>query len=164
MFPLQSCKLLKIISRRPTLYAVLSINCRLLYVILFRFFFLTSFVAFNGHFDCRFNDKSVLEMYHVSRAFQILRRPSCNILSHVSEETYREVRSNVINMVLGTDMSLHFQHLNAFKALKATKGETFRCETNEEKRQVMDLLLHFADVRSILLCSPLTRLLISMRF
>ena len=41
----------------------------------------------------------------------------CNILVNLSREEYREFRSLVIDMVLATDMSCHFQQIKAAKSL-----------------------------------------------
>jgi len=41
----------------------------------------------------------------------------CNILQHLSREEYREFRTLVIDMVLATDMSFHFQQLKNMRNL-----------------------------------------------
>ena len=56
----------------------------------------------------QYNDRTVLENHHISASFRIL-RDECNILQNLSREKSREFRSLVIDMVLATDMSFHFQ-------------------------------------------------------
>lgn len=46
-----------------------------------------------------------------------MREDECNILVNLSREEYREFRSLVIDMVLATDMSCHFQQIKAAKSL-----------------------------------------------
>lgn len=93
-----------------------------------------------------YNDKSVLENHHVSAAFRILQRTDCNIFERMTEEAYRNVRDNIIVMVMATDMQYHFQHLSAFKTSLATKGGQFTCEDKGDKTRLLALTLHYADV------------------
>lgn len=46
-----------------------------------------------------------------------MREEECNILVNLSREEYREFRGLVIDMVLATDMSCHFQQIKAAKSL-----------------------------------------------
>merc|ERR1712196_223971 len=52
-----------------------------------------------------YNDQHVNENHHVASAFAVLQRPECNFLSHISEGDFRQMRSIVIDLVLGTDMA-----------------------------------------------------------
>ena len=63
-----------------------------------------------------YNDKSVLEMHHISASFVLMKSsPHLNILANLSEKDYKEVRKMVIEMVLGTDMSVHFHEMGILK-------------------------------------------------
>lgn len=53
-----------------------------------------------------YNDLSVLEFHHASRAFQIAMIPEANIFSSLPIEQFREVRKLVVNMVIATGMLL----------------------------------------------------------
>jgi len=46
-----------------------------------------------------------------------MREDECNILQNLSREEFREFRTLVIDMVLATDMSFHFQQLKNMKNL-----------------------------------------------
>jgi hypothetical protein len=46
-----------------------------------------------------------------------MRDDECNILQNLSREEFREFRTLVIDMVLATDMSFHFQQLKNMKNL-----------------------------------------------
>ncbi|XP_076354888.1 high affinity cAMP-specific and IBMX-insensitive 3',5'-cyclic phosphodiesterase 8A-like isoform X9 [Tachypleus tridentatus] len=68
-----------------------------------------------------YNDLSVLESYHAARAFKLtLSDKSVNILQHLDRDTYQAVRESIIDMVLATEMTKHFEHLSKFvNVLKA---------------------------------------------
>jgi hypothetical protein len=46
-----------------------------------------------------------------------MKEDECNILQNLSREEFREFRTLVIDMVLATDMSFHFQQLKNMKNL-----------------------------------------------
>ena len=57
----------------------------------------------------RFNDQSIQENWHASLLFtQIFENSDINILSSCSEKTLAHIRSNIIYLILQTDMSKHF--------------------------------------------------------
>ena len=47
----------------------------------------------------------------------------CNILTNMSRSDFRECRGLVIEMVLHTDMSMHFSQLKQMKAAVQSAGE-----------------------------------------
>ncbi|KAL7287245.1 hypothetical protein TKK_0018374 [Trichogramma kaykai] len=62
-----------------------------------------------------YNDITVLENHHCALMFQItLSDDSVNIFKNCDRETYHKVRSNVIDMILATEMTKHFEHLSKF--------------------------------------------------
>ncbi|VVC29541.1 3'5'-cyclic nucleotide phosphodiesterase, catalytic domain,3'5'-cyclic nucleotide phosphodiesterase [Cinara cedri] len=87
-----------------------------------------------------YNDRAVLENYHISSTFRILKDEDCNILQNLTKEEYREFRTLVIDMVLATDMSYHFQQLKIMKALIASPEPTI------DKSKAMSMVLHCADI------------------
>ncbi|CAG0892095.1 unnamed protein product [Darwinula stevensoni] len=58
-----------------------------------------------------YNDKSVLENYHLSQTFKLVSQRECNILGGLNSEEYREFRTLVIDAVLATDMATHFEQI-----------------------------------------------------
>ncbi|XP_029667903.1 calcium/calmodulin-dependent 3',5'-cyclic nucleotide phosphodiesterase 1-like isoform X3 [Formica exsecta] len=87
-----------------------------------------------------YNDRAVLENYHISASFRILREDECNILQNLSREEFREFRSLVIDMVLATDMSFHFQQLKNMKNLLTL------AEPSVDKSKAVSLVLHCCDI------------------
>jgi len=71
-----------------------------------------------------YNDRSVLENHHVAAFFRTMIDNECNILNNMSKQEFREFRSLMIEMVLHTDMSMHFTQLKLMKGLiqTATSG------------------------------------------
>merc|ERR1712176_136609 len=54
-----------------------------------------------------YNDISVLESFHIALAWQILKRPGCNILNGLDKTQRKEFRKLFIDSILNTDMSHH---------------------------------------------------------
>ncbi|CAL1294416.1 unnamed protein product [Larinioides sclopetarius] len=88
-----------------------------------------------------YNDRAVLENYHVSQSFRLLRDDENSILSNLSKEEYREFRSLVIEMVLATDMSSHFQQIKTMKTLLCHSDFS-----SMDKAKVLSLMLHCCDI------------------
>ncbi|RLU15111.1 hypothetical protein DMN91_012998 [Ooceraea biroi] len=87
-----------------------------------------------------YNDRAVLENHHISASFRILKENDCNILQNLSREEFREFRSLVIDMVLATDMSFHFQQLKNMKNLLSL------AEPSVDKSKAVSLVLHCCDI------------------
>ena len=70
-----------------------------------------------------YNDISVLENYHVSSAFKIMKeKPECNILDCFTGSDYKMLRKTIITCVLGTDMTFHGKTLQTFSLRLKTFG------------------------------------------
>uniref|UniRef100_A0AC35TTH6 Phosphodiesterase n=1 Tax=Rhabditophanes sp. KR3021 TaxID=114890 RepID=A0AC35TTH6_9BILA len=68
------------------------------------------------HLALLYNDQSVLENHHVALAFQLtVQDSSVNIFQNVSREDYTGLRQAIVDMVLATDMSRHFDYLKKFQ-------------------------------------------------
>ncbi|XP_061397709.1 dual specificity calcium/calmodulin-dependent 3',5'-cyclic nucleotide phosphodiesterase 1 [Musca vetustissima] len=87
-----------------------------------------------------YNDRAVLENHHISAAFRLLKDDDCNVLSNLSREEYRELRTLVIDMVLSTDMSFHFQQLKNMKNLLTLN------EATVDKSKALALVIHCCDI------------------
>ncbi|XP_033149453.1 calcium/calmodulin-dependent 3',5'-cyclic nucleotide phosphodiesterase 1 isoform X6 [Drosophila busckii] len=87
-----------------------------------------------------YNDRAVLENHHVSATFRLMKDDDANILSHLSREEYREMRTLMIDMVLATDMTCHFQQLKTMRNLLTMQDATI------EKSKALSLVLHCSDI------------------
>nr|XP_033471447.1 calcium/calmodulin-dependent 3',5'-cyclic nucleotide phosphodiesterase 1A [Epinephelus lanceolatus] len=62
-----------------------------------------------------YNDRSVLENHHVSAAYRLMAEEDMNILVNLNKDDWRELRALVIEMVMSTDMSCHFQQIKTMR-------------------------------------------------
>ena len=108
----------------------------------------------------RYNDTSVLEMYHLAQTFKELQHDEYNIFKNFTPEEYRICRRRMIDGILATDMANHQKVLSAAK----TKAETFNIkkgknfekifEENDEKmvklydsqQCILNMIIHTADI------------------
>ncbi|XP_063819734.1 high affinity cAMP-specific and IBMX-insensitive 3',5'-cyclic phosphodiesterase 8B isoform X2 [Pseudophryne corroboree] len=62
-----------------------------------------------------YNDTAVLESHHSALAFQLTAKDNkCNIFKNMDRTQYRTLRQAIIDMVLATEMTRHFEHVNKF--------------------------------------------------
>lgn len=62
-----------------------------------------------------YNDISVLESHHAALAFKLtLHDDRVNIFKALDRDTYKVLRQSVVDMVLATEMTKHFEHLSKF--------------------------------------------------
>ncbi|KAF4095679.1 dual specificity calcium/calmodulin-dependent 3',5'-cyclic nucleotide phosphodiesterase 1C isoform X2 [Onychostoma macrolepis] len=87
-----------------------------------------------------YNDRAVQENHHVSAAYRLLQEDDeMNILYNLSKDDWRELRALVVEMVLATDMSCHFQQIKAMKNF-LQQPEAI------DKPKALSLILHTADI------------------
>uniref|UniRef100_A0AAQ5XMW1 Phosphodiesterase n=1 Tax=Amphiprion ocellaris TaxID=80972 RepID=A0AAQ5XMW1_AMPOC len=86
-----------------------------------------------------YNDRSVLENHHVSAAYRLMAEEDMNILVNLNKDDWRFLRSLVIEMVMSTDMSCHFQQI---KTMRNALTQTHSID----KVKALSLMLHAADI------------------
>lgn len=95
------------------------------------------------------NDNSVLENFHISEAFKLLQQRENNFIEAFSPQRYFRFRKRVIELVLGTDMSRHFENCRDFDENFRPRGIKPRGEkdSQEKSRSVaMKLMMKSADL------------------
>ncbi|XP_011503203.1 PREDICTED: high affinity cAMP-specific and IBMX-insensitive 3',5'-cyclic phosphodiesterase 8B [Ceratosolen solmsi marchali] len=76
-----------------------------------------------------YNDLSVLESHHAALTFRLtLSDEDVNIFKNLDAETYKIVRYNVIDMILATEMTKHFEHLAKFVNVCSIRTEESQSE------------------------------------
>lgn len=100
-------------------------------------------IATRSEIALSYNDKAVLENYHLFKAFHLLRKEELNFTSSFSKKTFIRFRSLVIQCVLATDMEVHASELNNLKA-KATSEEFD--PAGKDKDFLLSQLIHAADI------------------
>jgi len=87
-----------------------------------------------------YNDRSILENHHVSAAFKMLQdNKGSNIVSELTRDQFEEFRTLVVDIVLATDMSQHFQQMSQINDALNNPKEL-------DKVKVMALIVHVADI------------------
>mmetsp|Transcript_6717 Transcript_6717/g.11556 ORF Transcript_6717/g.11556 Transcript_6717/m.11556 type:complete len:507 (-) Transcript_6717:129-1649(-) len=104
-----------------------------------------------------YNDQSPLENMHSSVCFEMLGQPGQNWMEPLAKDVQKNARSKVIECILATDMSSHFELTDKFTARvahspdapfqKNTKNDRARQqETREDRRLLMLAFTHMADL------------------
>ncbi|CAH8632235.1 unnamed protein product [Heterobilharzia americana] len=86
-----------------------------------------------------YNDRGVLENHHVSSVFRLMQEEEFSILSGLDVDQFKEFRQLVIDMVLCTDMSLHFQQIKNMKSMICMPESI-------DKTKALSLIVHCADI------------------
>jgi cAMP-specific phosphodiesterase 4 len=102
--------------------------------------------ATNHELAIRYNDISCLENFHVSKAFEIMRRsPNTDILQKFPPANKSRIRRACVASVLGTDNAMHSKHLLKLRN-KIDTSQLQVATSQEDLLLVMKLFLHAADV------------------
>uniref|UniRef100_A0A3B4DNG5 Phosphodiesterase n=1 Tax=Pygocentrus nattereri TaxID=42514 RepID=A0A3B4DNG5_PYGNA len=113
-----------------------------------------------------YNDTAVLESHHAALAFQLtVRDNKCNIFKNMERTQFRTLRQAIIDMVLATEMTRHFEHVNKFvnsinKPMAAIEDDGSDCEgqasmrnSPENRLLIKRMMIKCADVANP--CRPL---------
>ncbi|KAK1337875.1 hypothetical protein QTO34_000976 [Cnephaeus nilssonii] len=99
-----------------------------------------------------YNDFAVLESHHASLAFQLtLRDDKSNIFKNMERSVYRTLRQAIIDMVLATEMTKHFEHLNKFvNSVVKPLADLEEREETEAVRADINAMLRTPENRSMI--------------
>mmetsp|Transcript_26682 Transcript_26682/g.48256 ORF Transcript_26682/g.48256 Transcript_26682/m.48256 type:complete len:432 (+) Transcript_26682:2-1297(+) len=102
-----------------------------------------------------YNDRSPLENFHCCKLFQILSEADNNILRSLKKEAYKDVRKQIIEAILHTDVIKHNEMVKELNLLYQMRSEAFDSfEPTEEgieiltgqSQMMLNAILHTADV------------------
>jgi hypothetical protein len=94
-----------------------------------------------------YNDKSILENHHISYTFRLLQENDSEIFENLSNAEVKDIRKKMIQMVLATDLSVHFYELGNFKAkIRSLVDNPGNSPSEEDKNLIMANVMHFADI------------------
>lgn len=102
-------------------------------------------VATKHSIAIQYNDISVLEMLHSSLVFQIMLKPECNVFANLTTDQWNLARKIIIEMILATDMSKHFDLLGQFRGKYKAK-ESFDLNNSDMKLELFRLVIKAADI------------------
>lgn len=89
----------------------------------------------------RYNDLSVLEQYHCTLAFELIKKHS--IFQNYSQEEYIICRKTIINCILSTDMA---NHNIMVEQIKSKLVDGFNLSLISEQCLLAKILVHAADI------------------
>jgi hypothetical protein len=92
-----------------------------------------------------YNDISVLEMLHASTVFQLILNPESSIFMNLTTDQWNLARKLIIEMILATDMSKHFDLLGQFRG-KYKNSESFELSNNDMRIELFRLIIKAADI------------------
>lgn len=100
-------------------------------------------IAIRSSLALSYNDKAVLENYHLCKAFSLLKKHDCDVFSNFTLIEYNQSRGMIINMVLTTDMANHFPDLATLKL--RSKNDDFN-PLGADKQFLLNQLIHASDI------------------
>lgn len=107
-------------------------------------------VAVQSHIALTYNDNSVMENYHASQAFKLIKRGAgeANIFSGLTGEQITRTRRGIIDVVLNTDMVHHFSNTSSVKNfIDKLDDDPADWRSDSSALPVLqNLLLHAADI------------------
>ena len=107
-------------------------------------------ININSPIAIRSNDTDVLEAYHISQTFKLIKSDEkYNIFSDIDNDNYRLIRKRMIGCVLATDMIFHNKQFNFVKdkisKYNINKGEN-RDKIMENVEKLFDLQQDFLEI------------------
>ena len=103
-----------------------------------------------------YNDISVLENFHASTLFKIIRKTETNIFEKLSYFDYKTIRKRMICEILATDMANHGKVISLIKSKITVNedGKNFKFQLltgneqtkNDEQQSLLDFIIHLADL------------------
>ncbi|XP_044747004.1 high affinity cAMP-specific and IBMX-insensitive 3',5'-cyclic phosphodiesterase 8-like isoform X2 [Coccinella septempunctata] len=102
-----------------------------------------------------YNDITILENHHCACMFKLtLGDERVNVFKNLDRDTYKIVRNNIVDMILATEMTKHFEHLAKFVNVFCAKadeeddseGDFVTLSTPENITLIKRMLIKCADV------------------
>ena len=100
----------------------------------------------------KYNNRSVLQNYHSAQFFKVLYKPDHDILYHLSKKENLYFRKVYVEMLLATDISVHFVDLHNLNSSFARTGIYYILVLDEwdpsgkHKQMCLNAMLHAADL------------------
>ena len=75
-------------------------------------------VRFQDELALKYNDRSPLENHHIAASFEVMVTKPYDIFCSTNTAQFTQIRKSMIEMVLATDMKLHFDILGRFRLIE----------------------------------------------
>lgn len=103
-------------------------------------------IRFQDDLALKYNDRSPLENHHVAAAFEVMVTKPHDIFKQCDPEVFISIRKCVIEMVLATDMKIHFDVLGRFKQIEEKVREGVEDLMPEDVSLALQVCLKCADI------------------
>jgi len=106
-------------------------------------------ISTNSDMALQYNGRSVLENMHCSETIRLLLQPQYEIFGSLKKSEFRYVRELITDMILGTDMQMHSDHVKKSAELcAAMESERAKMEAEKEQntKHMLVVGLHVADI------------------
>jgi len=94
-----------------------------------------------------FKNQSVMEMHHCEVTIDIVSNDQCNLFAFFEPQYQKNLWSMVIQLILSTDMSKHFDYLKEFNGI--VDSNTFSFDNPNHRLLFMQLLLKASDISNV---------------
>ncbi len=97
-----------------------------------------------------YNDRSVLENFHVSSLFQLLhQRKDVDIFASLSSQQLREVRRSITDCTLATDMAHHYEYVTKLGVRADTGVTEWERSDADQRTLLMQCIIKMADISNV---------------
>ena len=104
-----------------------------------------------------YNDKSILENYHITVTFKLLKNDKFNIFRNISKNDFSYVRKRMIDLIFATDMFYHSRIIALMKSRIENKNIKNGINSDKivsdagnnlfsEQQEVLNYLIHIGDI------------------
>ncbi|KAM8782791.1 high affinity cAMP-specific and IBMX-insensitive 3',5'-cyclic phosphodiesterase 8A isoform 2-T2 [Rhynchonycteris naso] len=99
-----------------------------------------------------YNDTAVLESHHAALAFQLTTgNEKYNIFKNMERNDYRTLRQTIIDMVLATEMTKHFEHVNKFvNSVNKPLAELEENKETDKDQEAINTILRTPENRTLI--------------
>lgn len=102
-------------------------------------------VSSRNELALRYNDMSVLENMHCALVYTLLSDPNYNIFDSLKSSEWSNARKLMIEMILNTDMSKHFETISRFR-MRNSSLRDLNEEIIEDRTAILTICLKCADL------------------
>ena len=104
-----------------------------------------------------YNDKSILENYHITLTFKLLKNDKLNIFRNISKNDFSYIRKRIIDLIFSTDMFYHSRIIALMKSRIENKNIKNGINSDKiisdagnnlfnEQQEVLNYLIHIGDI------------------
>ncbi|KAK9763554.1 3',5'-cyclic-nucleotide phosphodiesterase [Basidiobolus ranarum] len=93
-----------------------------------------------------YNDQAVLENYHTTSLFLLMKKHEFNFFGDQFTSEFKDFRKLVVNSILATDMSAHFEYIRSFTEQNKRLESSTKLDAIQEKISFCSAILKCSDI------------------